>query len=56
MIKGSVQYDGGLLLDIILLTLCDYTGNPFTTMKSVCAIQSFLTCLEGLDAGSSLFS
>ena len=29
MIKVSVQYDGGLLPDNILLTLCDYIGEPF---------------------------
>ena len=29
----SVQYNGGLLPDIILLTLCDYIGESFT-MKS----------------------
>ena len=29
-IDVSVQYnDGGFLLDIIVLTLCDYIGEPF---------------------------
>ena len=28
-ISVSVQYNGGLLPDIILLTLCDYIGEPF---------------------------
>ena len=28
-INGSVQYNGGLLPDIILLTLCDSIGEPF---------------------------
>ena len=35
-INVSVQYNGGLLPDIILLTLCDYIGEPFDTMKSFC--------------------
>ena len=29
VINVSVQYTGGLLPDIILLTLCDYIGEPF---------------------------
>ena len=29
VINVSVQYNGGLLLDIILLTLCDSIGEPF---------------------------
>ena len=29
VINVSVQYNGGLLPDIILLTLCDYIGEPF---------------------------
>ena len=28
-INVSVQYNGGLLPDIILLTLCNYIGEPF---------------------------
>ena len=32
----SVQYNGGLLPDIILLTICHYIGEPFETMKSFC--------------------
>ena len=29
VINVSVQYNGGLLPDIILLNLCDYIGEPF---------------------------
>ena len=29
VINFSVQYNGGLLPDIILLTLCDYIEEPF---------------------------
>ena len=29
VIHVSVQYNGGFLSDIILLTLCDYIGKPF---------------------------
>ena len=29
VINISVQYNGGLLPDIILSTLCDYIGEPF---------------------------
>ena len=35
----SVQYNGGLLMDIVMLNLCDYNcnlGNPFNTMESSC--------------------
>ena len=28
-INVSVQYNGGLLPDFKLLTLCDYSGEPF---------------------------
>ena len=35
-INVSVQYNGGLLPDIKLLTLCDFIGEPFDTMKSFC--------------------
>ena len=35
-INVSVQYNGGLLHDIILLTRCDRVGDPFDTMKSFC--------------------
>ena len=64
--NASVQYNGGLLPDIILLTLCDYIGeNSFDTMKkrfcpySQCSHLNILTifnfspeggCSEGLDA------
>ena len=37
VINVSVQYNGGLLPDTILFTLCDYIlGNPFNTMESFC--------------------
>ena len=63
-INGSVQYNGGLLPDIILLTRCGYIGeNPFDTMKRFCLYSqcSHLTkhldifspegrCSKGLDA------
>ena len=29
VINVRVQYNGGFLHDIILLTLCDYIGEPF---------------------------
>ena len=51
----SVQYNGGLLPSIILLTLCDTTlRNPFNNMKKCCPYNqcsnlNLLTCLEGLD-------
>ena len=32
VIDVSVQYNGGLLPDIILLTLCDYIDEPFNNM------------------------
>ena len=32
VINAGVQYNGGLLPDIIMLTLCDSLGNPFNTM------------------------
>ena len=35
-INVSVQYNGGLLPDIILSTRCSYIGNPFDTMKRLC--------------------
>ena len=38
-VNVSVQDNGGLLSDIILLTRCDYTlslGNPFDIMQSFC--------------------
>ena len=61
VINIRVQYNGGLLSDTILLTLCDYgtLGNPFNTMKSLCPYSqcSRLNLLafpcgysEGLDA------
>ena len=39
MIKVSVQYNCGLLLEIILLTLYDYIGN---TRKTFCPYSQFL--------------
>ena len=30
VIPGNVQCNGGLLPEIILLTLCDYIGEPFS--------------------------
>ena len=47
--------NGGLFLDIKLLALYDYMGNPFNTMKSFCPYShcsqiNLLTCLEGFDA------
>ena len=35
-INVSVQYNGGLLPDIILLTDVVTLGNPFDTMKRFC--------------------
>ena len=32
LINISVQYNGGFLSDIIVLTLCDNTGGPFEYM------------------------
>ena len=36
-ITVSVQYNGGVLPNFIPLTLCDYIGNSFNTMKSLYA-------------------
>ena len=57
VINVSVQYNGGLLPDIILLTLCDCIGNPFNTMKNFCLYSRYshinlFTCLDGLDVMS----
>ena len=41
VIKVSVKYNGGLLIDVILLTLCDYIGETFQTIKSVCQDSQF---------------
>ena len=44
----SVQYNGGLLPDIILLTQCYYhRGNRLNTMKMfyLCSLQSHLSVL-----------
>ena len=38
-INVSVQYNGGLLLDIILLTLCDYIEEPFRYYKKFMSLQ-----------------
>ena len=51
VIKVIVQYNRGLLPDVILSTLCDYIiGEPFHYHEERLSIQPILTCLEGLDA------
>ena len=67
---SSVQYNGGLLPDILLLTLCDYTGGPFRYHEELLSLQPmfppkpFYTFFpsrvdaqndEGLDAFNFLF-
>ena len=55
-INVSVQYNGGLLPVVILLTLRDYIGEPFATIKSFspcsqCSYPSILTNVPlGVDA------
>ena len=39
MINGSVQYNGGLLPDIILLTRCGYIREPFCYDEEVLSLQ-----------------
>ena len=39
VINVSVQYNGGLLPDIILLTLCDYIGEPFEYHVELFSLQ-----------------
>ena len=63
----NVQYNGGLLPDIILLTLCDYIGEPFEyneeflSLKSISPPKSFDKFSteggysEGLDASIFFF-
>ena len=46
VINISVQYNGWLLLDIILLTLCDYIGEPFKC--HVCRAFSFVPTVNVL--------
>ena len=62
-INVSVQYNGGLLPDIILLTQCSYIGEPVWYHEEVLSLQPMLPpktsdifspeeggCSEGLDA------
>ena len=61
-INVIVQYNGGLLLDIILLTRCSYIGEPFRYHEEVLSLQPMFPpkpldivppeggCSEGLDA------
>ena len=58
----SVQYNGGLLPDIILFTRCGYIGEPFWYHEKVLSLQPIFLpkpldifspeggCSEGLDA------
>ena len=39
-INVSVPYNGGLLPDIILLTLCDYIGESFRYHEEFLSLQS----------------
>ena len=53
-INVSVQYNGGFLPEIILLTLCDYSGEPFQyheelSLPPVCPPKHF-DCPKGLNA------
>ena len=64
----SVQYNRGLLPDSILLTLCDYIGNPFRYHKEFLSLQPVFAlnyfdnfspesgCSEGLDAFRSFLT
>ena len=38
-INVSVQYNGGLLPDIMMLTRCDYIGEPFRYHEEVLSLQ-----------------
>ena len=38
-INVSVQYNGGLLPDIILSTRCNYIGEPFSYLAEVLSLQ-----------------
>ena len=63
----SVQYNGGLFPDIILLTQCGYIGEPFRYHEEVLSLQPMLPpkpldivfpesgCSEGLDAFTFFF-
>ena len=63
-ITVSVEYNGGFLPDIILLTLCDYIGEPFRYHEEFLSLQPMFLpkhfdnfspeggCSEGLDAFS----
>ena len=66
-VNVSVQYNGGFLPDIILLTLCHYlpSGNPIKGHEEVLSLQPMIPpkrfdifflltggCSEGLDAFS----
>ena len=39
VIHVSIQYNGGFLPDIILLTLCDYIGETFYYHEEVLSLQ-----------------
>ena len=39
VINVTVQYNGGLLPDIILLSLCDYFGEPFKYNEELLSLQ-----------------
>ena len=61
-INVSIQYDGGLLPDIILLTLCDHIEKPFRYHEEFLSLSPMFPpksydnfspesgCSEGLDA------
>ena len=54
-INVSVQYNGGLLTDIILLTQCSYhRGTRFNTMKKFCIYLQPLISPKRFDIFSSL--
>ena len=39
VINVSAQYNGGFLLEVILLILCDYIGEPFSYYVEVLFLQ-----------------
>ena len=50
-----MQYNCGFLPNIILLTLCDYIGEPFQYHEEILSLQPMFPpkpfdCSEGLDA------
>ena len=51
VVNVSIQYNGGFLPDIIMLTLRDYIADPFDTTKSYCSYSqsSHLNLLVYLD-------